>query len=86
MGVEHDGDVISIRAAAGGYIVQVCPPHSREEWSSAGPISAAEVFDHLGALGCRVPDVSHALDATGQTWRYEYGVEIVRRRTMSSDR
>ena len=45
-----------------------------------GPMTATELLQRLGEMGCHSTDATDALDASGADWRPEHDAEVLRRR------
>lgn len=62
------------------FTVEASPPHSREGWRSAEPLSATDVLEKLSDLGCHSTDITDALYAADPYWTVAHDAEVLRRR------
>ena len=62
------------------FAVEVSPPHSREPWHTAEPLTATDVLEKLSRLGRHSTDITDALDAADPSWTVAHDAEVRRQR------
>ena len=75
---------ISVTKHGDRYEVAVSPPQSAN-WQSSEPLTATQVLERLGALGCHSTDITDALYAADPAWADAHDAEIRRRRHQVED-
>jgi hypothetical protein len=76
---------VSIRLTPDGenFWVEVTPPDA-EAWRSEAPLTAPEVLEVLGGMGCHSTDITDALDTANSGWRARHGADVERRRAQGA--
>ena len=76
---------MSIRLTTEGenFWVEVTPPHA-EAWRSEALLSATEVLEVLGGMGCHSTDITDAPDAADSGWRERHDADVARRRARGA--
>ena len=65
------------------FRVEVTPPHA-EAWRSEAPLTATEVLEVLGGMGCHSTDITDALDAADSGWRDRHDADVEHRRAQGA--
>ena len=73
---------ISVYRYGEKYQVAVSPPQG-PNWRSSDPLTATEVLEKLGALGCHSTDITDALYAVDPHWTERHDAEVRRRRMQT---
>jgi hypothetical protein len=74
---------IRLRPEGENFWVEVTLPHA-EAWHSQAPLTATEVLEVLGRMGCHSTDITDALDAADSGWRDRHDAEVERRRAQGA--
>jgi hypothetical protein len=75
---------ISVIKTGDRYKVAVSPPEGAN-WQSSAPLTATQVLERLGALGCHSTDITDPLYAADPSWAEAHDAEVRHRRRQAED-
>lgn len=67
------------------YTVAVSPPDG-PLWRSSEPMTATEILEKLGKMGCHSTAITDALYAADPNWGTRHDAEVLRRRRVQAER